>query len=1122
MSLADRVHVAPRFQRAVRIDADVDDPRALEGFVCPQSAVQTLLTMGRHVRETRHCAFTWTGPYGSGKSSLVVVLGAALGGDARRRTRAGEILGAKTFAQLDKLMPRLGKGWRILPVVGKRGSPVEVIGEGLASAGLCKRPRGEWTDEKVLAALSQAAAEQPRARGGLVLVIDEMGKFLESAAADNSDVYFFQQLADFANRSDGRLLVIGVLHQAFDEYAQRLSRERRDEWSKVQGRYVDLLVDTAAEEQLELLARAIQMEGARPDRSAAVKAVAESVATARRIDAGKLASVLQRCLPLHPIVAALLGPMSRRRFGQNQRSVFGFLSSAETHGFQEFLRTCGPTDTYDPPQLWDYLRANLEPAILASPDGHRWSVAVEAVDRCEGGEGDRQLIDAIKTVAVVELFRERSGISATKALLAVALPGVKDADIRAALETLAQRSLVVFRKHVGAYGVYAGSDFDIEAAIDSALASSSAPDFAALRALASFQPVVAKRHYHATGAMRWFDVDVLPLSDLNGRIEKYRPGKGAMGLLLLPIPSADESFDQMHAMARESMTSEDVLVGVSPHAAKVLEAAREALALERVWERPELDHDRVARREVAGRLSAAQAQLAGVLRLVMDGAIWIRKGARDKSYSVAELSSLASDLADAKYRLAPKLFNEMLMQVAPSPNANTAKNVLLRAMIAKEGTERLGMTGFPAEAGLFMSLIEKPALYRRVGKNWKYVAPDKDGTDPSGLAALWDFTDEYLRGQGKRAVPLSEIFEKWREPPFGLKDGVHAVLGLAYSLSRRDRLAYYRSELFQSRLTELDADFLINDPGDIQVRWLEISSAGRRLLEGVRDAVRQVGAEEDSEPESPLDVARSLVAAFDSLEPWTKRTARLPPDTLAVRDVLRRASDPNTLLFDDLPALLSAEGTGSDRKRADEAVGRLKSALVDLKRRYSDMIAELSETLLRELDAERSSDIAGGIRERAENVADISGDLRLKAFITHLSRPSGGVVDIEGVAGLAVNKQPRDWTDADLDQAKLEIAAFAQQFVRAEALAAVTGRKPKRHAMAVVVGIDGRKDARSHEFAISDHDLRAVKEVIATVEKAMASGSKQRKNVILAALAEISGKYMDDANENSNANVAAG
>lgn len=1122
MSMAGRVHVAPRFQRAVRIDADVDDPRALDGFVCPQSAVQTLLTMARHVRETRHCAFTWTGPYGSGKSSLVVVLGALLGADARRRAKATDLFGAKPSAQLEKNMPRLGRGWLMLPVVGRRGSPVDAVGEALVAADLCRRPRGEWTDEKVLQALSEAAADQPRARGGLVLVMDEMGKFLESAASDNSDVYFFQQLADFANRSDGRLVVIGVLHQAFDEYAQRLSRERRDEWSKVQGRYVDLLVDTAAEEQLELLARAIQMEGARPDRTAAVKAVAESIATVRRIDAGKLGSVLQRCLPLHPIVAALLGPMSRRRFGQNQRSVFGFLNSAETHGFQEFLRTCGATDTYDPPRMWDYLRANLEPAILASPDGHRWSVAVEAVDRCEGGEGDRRQIDVIKTIAVVELFRERSGISPTKGLLAAAIPGAKEAEIRAALDTLAQRSLIVFRRHLGAYGVYAGSDFDIEAALDSALASSSAADFAALRALASFQPVVAKRHYHSTGSMRWFDVDILPLSELNGRVEKYRPGKGAMGLLLLPIPSADESLEQMRTQAKEAVRSEDVLVGVSPHAAKVLETAREALAVERVWERPELDHDRVAKREVAGRLAAAQAQLAGVLRQVMDGAVWHRKGAKERSYSVAELSALASDLADAKYGQAPKLFNEMLMQVAPSANANTAKNALLKAMVSKEGTERLGLVGFPAEAGLFMSLLEKPALYRRVGKTWKFIVPGKDDGDESRLKPLWDFTDEYLRAQGKRTVSLDEIFQEWRKPPFGLKDGVHAVIGLAYALSRRDRLAYYRTNIFQSRWTEIDADYLISDANDLQVRWLEVSSASKRLLEGVRDAVLDVGAEIEQEGESPLDVARSLVAVFDALEPWTKRTGRLEPETLTVRDVLRRASDPNTLLFDELPTLLSSEGAGSDRKRVDEAVGRLKSALSVLKRRYSDMLDELTAILLHELEAERSSNVAEMLRDRAENVAQISGDLRLNAFITHLSRPTAGKIDIEGIAGLAVNKQPRDWTDADLDQAKLEIAAFAQQFVRAEALAAVKGRRPKRHAMAVVVGIDGRKDARSHEFAISDQDRRAVNELVAAVEHAMASATKQRKNVILAALAEISAKYMDDAHEHTSANTATG
>ena len=81
----------------------------------------------------------------------------------------------------------------------------------------------------------------------------------------------------------------------------------------------------------------------------------------RANDAGPLAAILEACWPLHPIVACLLGPISRRRFGQNQRSIFGFLNSSEPHGFQDFLNHAGHDELYGPDRLWDYLRANLEP-----------------------------------------------------------------------------------------------------------------------------------------------------------------------------------------------------------------------------------------------------------------------------------------------------------------------------------------------------------------------------------------------------------------------------------------------------------------------------------------------------------------------------------------------------------------------------------------------------------------------------------------------------------------------------------------------------------------------------------------------------------------------------------------
>ena len=191
--------------------------------------------MARHVSEGGQGAFTWTGPYGSGKSSLAVALGALLNGNAALRQSAEMALGEETASVVWDALPPRSKGWQVLPVVGRRERPAQVVGQAMEACGFTTGLPVSWSDMQVLDALSRVASQHPRAGGGLMVLIDEMGKFLESAAYDSSDIYFFQQLAEIASRSDNRLVVVGILHQAFDEYANRLSRESRDEWAKIQG-----------------------------------------------------------------------------------------------------------------------------------------------------------------------------------------------------------------------------------------------------------------------------------------------------------------------------------------------------------------------------------------------------------------------------------------------------------------------------------------------------------------------------------------------------------------------------------------------------------------------------------------------------------------------------------------------------------------------------------------------------------------------------------------------------------------------------------------------------------------------------------------------------------------------
>jgi len=87
------------------------------------------------------------------------------------------------------------------------------------------------------------------------------------------------------------LLIVGVLHQAFEEYAHRLSHQLRDEWAKIQGRFIDLPVNTAGEEQIDLISRAIESD----HRPKAPSALARTVASLVHRDRPAIASALRSC-----------------------------------------------------------------------------------------------------------------------------------------------------------------------------------------------------------------------------------------------------------------------------------------------------------------------------------------------------------------------------------------------------------------------------------------------------------------------------------------------------------------------------------------------------------------------------------------------------------------------------------------------------------------------------------------------------------------------------------------------------------------------------------------------------------------------------------------------------------
>ena len=1116
MPLADRVSVSRRFQRAIRIDTDLGDPSALEGFVCPGSFGVLLENMARHISENGQGAFTWTGPYGSGKSSLAVALSALLNGETEARECAASLIGEDIAASIWEALPLGSNGWHILPIVGRRDRPEQVVGEALESRGLVKgHAHLLWEERQILDELSDIAARHRESSGGLLVLVDEMGKFLEGAARDISDVYFFQQLAEIASRSGSRLIVVGILHQAFDEYSHRLSREMREEWAKIQGRFIDLPVNAGVDEQIALLGKAIESD----HESGAPSPLSKNIATLTyRAASGDVPQLLENCWPLHPVVACLLGPISRRRFGQNQRSIFGFLNSTEPRGFQDFLRNAQDGELYLPEQLWDYLRFNLEPSIMASPDGHRWALAVDALERCESMGGGKLHLHLLKTIALIDMFKERSGLVANAIALQSALPEHSDGDIKVALEELQVWSLIIFRKFNSSYSVFEGSDFDIDAEVGRVLTTMPDVDFARLNEFAGLQPIVAKRHYHETGALRWFDVVIAPLADVQANATDFRPRNGAVGTFLLAVRTQGESENVASHIA-QSVVHEvqdwDLVIGLLQGTWNFSSLAQELLAVEQVKEESsQLQGDRIARREVEARIAALRGYMASELSRALDSAYWYSEKFMGEECNQARRNTLASELARERFCSSPRLRNELLNRVKPSGSAVAARNALLRRMVQNEGKERLGIKGYPAEGGLFTSLLGTSGVYRKIDQEWRFVAPKADGDDPSNLAPAWQAATEFLKSNRHRVVPLSEIYDVWRDPPFGIKDGLLPVLAGALILSRHRELAFYRQSIFQSQITDLDMEYLARDPLSVQLRWMDLSDEARAHLSEMAGIVRELDPANTLPDLEPIDVARGLVSIYDRLPPWVGRTQGLSANAKQVRHLFKQANDPNSLIFDDIPQRLS------DGPRLDISCtlghisNNVRSGLMELSDAYPAMLHRLREALLAELQVPNASEsLLGELRARAENVRQLSGDHRLEAFIVRLTHFYGSDQDMESLASMATNKPPPTWVDADIDRAAVALAEMAQSFIHLESYAHVKGRSDKRHAMAVTVGMNGQRATIQDVFDVTDLDRLEVDQLMERMERTLEECGEQRRNIILAALAELSARFLNAPDE---------
>ncbi|WP_263408829.1 hypothetical protein [Terriglobus tenax] len=1073
MNLNELVSVAPRYARSVNLERDGFTDAAVDGYVITSTADLFLQRLGRALSgKGGHRAWTLTGPYGAGKSSFALFLANLFSPEGFGGSIAARELLLEQHGSTHKLLfEKRNKG--LLGAAGFTAVVVSGASEPLVGAILRCVIRDVWeyfgrgrkpdvlrelenlqerftvgksvTTTDVMAAihkLSESLVSSGRSMG-LLLIIDELGKFLEFAARTSTagDIYLLQQLAEATNHTSAEgLYLVTVLHQSFERYAAELAASTRDEWAKVQGRFEDVAFQETPEQLLELISRAIVVRShpaVRPLVNAAKALAHEAVElelTPRGMAPRRFEAVLSRCAPLHPLAALALVRLCQK-FGQNQRSLFSFLTSREKFGFSSFLqRPAQAPSFFGLADLYDFLTEGFGSGLAVGESAARWAEVQNALDRgADLGKAERSFI---KVLGLLAAIGQVGAFRASEKLIRFAL-GLGAPEFKRIKRLLLDRSLIVERRHNNTLALWEGSDLDLNEEVRKAtrLVASNASLAEKLNQLWAPRPLVAKEHSFKTGTLRYFGIR---FADVATYGKSLTVDPGADGLLLYCLPQGINERATLIDLASEGLAKDrpEILVAVPSEVSALSEAVRELEALRYVQlHTRELEADGVARRELRARISIAEARVSlEVQRLfapeeqTAKNTTWLHRGFRQPVPTSRTLAHKISTICNNVYPATPILLNELVNRRVLSSAAAAARGNLFSAMIAKHAEANLGIEGTPPEMSIYSSILKATGIHRPEGELFAFGPPSQND---KALSAVWNAITQFFADCEHQRTSVASLFSTLQAPPFGLKMGVIPIFFCAAALAFDSEIAFYENGAFVADLTPSTFERLVKAPDTFEIRHYRIEGLRRDVY---IELAHLFGKPTPTKGESLLSVIRPLFLFLHRLPEFCKNTNRIEEQTARVRLALMTAKEPDKLLFVALPEACGMEPfdpSVNDRGRVSKFFSALRNSITELQRAYDELLQDLAQLLCRAFDAPNRS----GLQDRSKAVLAYCVDPRFKAVVNHLSNEHmDDNLWIEAVATTIVGKAPKSWTDDDRVRFEIGIAELSRNVRHLEAL----------------------------------------------------------------------------------------
>ncbi|MBQ0029666.1 MAG: hypothetical protein KBT32_04440 [Bacteroidales bacterium] len=912
-------------------------------------------------------SFSIIGTYGTGKSSFLLHLEQ----DLLASTKKKELL-KNTHLLYDG-------NFEILNILGDSNSLENLLRRKLQEI-------VQTDDTDVLSLVKTYYANLKKQNKFLLIVIDEFGKVLEHAAkhAPEEELYFFQKFTEVVNAPSRNILLLTTLHQNFSAYAGKLSQTQKNEWTKVKGRFQEVVFAEPIEQLLYLAAEHISTEFKykQPDKNfhKIYQIAIDGKFIAKDFD-------FNTACKLYPMdtFAAYAITRAIQRYGQNERSLFSFLNAKGAHSVSVYKDK--ENNTYNLADVYDYVTNSFHSYLNdANSDSTGWSAIRLSIERVEGSDWKvpQQMLDAIKIVKAIGMLNLFGNAGFTMIhnemtdYASMAL-GVKFAS--SILHELERLKIVRYAEYKKRLILFEGTDINIEEEITNASLVVPKPiNFVDdLRVYFNNRVSPVKAYYYHRGTPRYFEYqlldhpqDLVPTGDVDGFVQ-------------MVFGTSDKQYEELETFSKNCEHA--IIFAYFNNTGDIVQRLHNIQKYRYIIEKVLVDKsDRVALKELYLLMEYEKTllnkSLCESLFSYLDDVTWLYKGEVRKVHSHRDFNKLLSEVCEDIYSLTPIINNELFNKHKLSSNISGAKAKYLQALLENSTKADLGFDAdkFPPEKTIYYSLLKNTGLH--VNGEFTDTPTNQD------IKTLWDACEEFLISTREKARKLSELVKKLSAQPYKIKDGVLEFWLPTYLFIKRQDYSLYgeNGQYIPNFNIEL-LDLMKKHIGEFKIKAYAVDGLKLQLFNQYRKFLN-LGDNSSIKSGAFIETIKPFLFFYNrQLNDYAKHTKSLPhEESIKFREVLALAKDPEKAFLEDLPDAL---GYDVDKLKDESAVQEycyvIQRAISELRGCYNQLIDRIESNLIESLGFE-SGEYIEYIQEIQQRLSKVKPHLlnpRQKEFYQH-------------------------------------------------------------------------------------------------------------------------------------------